>query len=369
MAFSRVQDKESVLKDALKAKAAPGGVWLLCGPESYLSGYYLSLLRKKVIPDPDMGYFDHVRLSGSERSTSVMQDAGEPLSLAERLRDACAGLPVMNEGKLVEIAEPAFSDMSPNALKDFCDAAASVPDYPYVTVVSPCAEEEFPTDYRAVNSPLWKALEAAGVNIVPFAMQSEQKLLTWCARHFASEGISADAAVISAMLRRCGCSMAALSGEMRKLCFYEKAHNRTAVSMEDMILVTAPSEEAKEFGVQSAVRARDAAALLRECAVAKHAKEEPISVFFQISSALSELWRVSSARADGMPREEMMRLFKMKEYPLKLALQACSNYTPGELQTLVDRCAETDVALKSSPVDGWILVERLACLTAVRADG
>ena len=356
---SRVQDKETLLKDALKAKSGLSGAWLLCGQEEYLSRYYLELVRKKVIPDPDMGYFDHIRLSGSEAGGRESFDA--PASLAEKLRDACSGLPVMNEGKLVEITEPCFLSMSQSALNDFCGVIASLSDYPYVTVVLACAEEEFPTDRRAQTGALWRALEGAGMNIVPFARQNEQKLGAWCARHFAHEGITADSTVISAMLHRCGNSMSALSGEMQKLCYYEKAHGRTAVSAEDVLLVASQTEEAKEFGVQNAVRARDVSALLRECAVEKHAKGDPAVIFFQISSAVSEIQRVRSALADGMPREEIMRAFKIREYPLMLDEQAGNRYSQAELNALMTLCAETDCALKSSPVDGFLLVERLCC--------
>ena len=68
MAYTKEPDRLAPLKDALKASGTPGGAWLLCGPESYLSEYYRSLMRKKVIPDPDMGFFDHIRLNGSEKS-------------------------------------------------------------------------------------------------------------------------------------------------------------------------------------------------------------------------------------------------------------------------------------------------------------
>ena len=68
MAYSKEPDRLSPLKDALKSTDMPGGAWLLCGPESYLSEYYRTLVRKKVIPDPDMGFFDHIRLSGSDKS-------------------------------------------------------------------------------------------------------------------------------------------------------------------------------------------------------------------------------------------------------------------------------------------------------------
>ena len=360
MAYMRGrEDKEAILREVLKKDGCPGGVWLLCGQEDYLSRYYLTLLRKKVIPDPDAGYFDHIRLSGGSG-----QEADAP-SLALRIQDACAGLPVMNEGKLVEIAEPAFSDMTPTEFKEFCTVLGGVRDYPYVTVVILCAEEEFPTDYRAVTGAEWKALEAAGVQIVPFERQPEQKLVSWCRKHFQSEGVFADDRVILAMIRRCGASMSALSGEMKKLSEYEKASGRTEVTEEDMLFVTSPSEEAREFGISNAVRERDITALLRECAVQKHLHEDPMTVFFGISAAVTELLRVSCAVSEGCSQEDMMRMFRMKEYPLKLAVKASKNYTNAELSAIMKKCAETDLALKSTPVDGYVLVERLICALAV----
>ena len=55
MAKPPAPDRLEPLKNALKSAEMPGGAWLLCGQVSYLSAYYLSLLRKKIIPDPDMG--------------------------------------------------------------------------------------------------------------------------------------------------------------------------------------------------------------------------------------------------------------------------------------------------------------------------
>ncbi|MBR5869705.1 MAG: DNA polymerase III subunit delta, partial [Clostridia bacterium] len=320
-----------------------------------------TLMRKKVIPDPDMGFFDHIRLSGADKSNDP-----DGASLALRLSSAMEGLPVMNEGKLIEIAEPGFADMKAAELKEFCTVLESLPDYPYVTVLILCAEEEFPTDFRAQTQGAWKPLEKAGMHIIPFPQQTRAKLIPWCAKHFASEGISASQDVIDAMLDRVGLSMTALSGEMQKLCAYLHANGRDTVAHGDVALVCARTETAGDFAVSNAIRERDIGTLVRTYTVLKNEKTEAISLFFQISSAITELWRIKQGLADGYSKEDLMRIHGLKEYPMRLAMQGCTKYSLETLSRLVQQCAETDILLKSSPVDGYVLVERLISAMSAR---
>lgn len=363
MAAGKTPDRTAELKEKLKAPGAPGGAWLLCGPESYLSAYYLSLLRKKVIADPELGCFDHIRLSGAQKSGTEGFGADRSgMTLGARLAAACEGLPVMNDAKLVEITEPCFSDMKPAELKAFAAAVENLEEYPYVTVVMMCAEEEFPTtDYRAESGTVWKTLEKAGVHITVFPYQTKPKLNTWCAKHFASEHIEASPYVIDKMIGRVGVSMTALAGEMQKLCCYLHANGRDTVGEADIDAVCSAQEYAENFGIQTAVRNRDIKALLREYRILKNDKTEPMALFFQISAAIGELWKIKTGLAEGYTREELMRIYKIKDYPMRLAVQGCGNYTLPVLQRLQNLCAETDLQLKSSPVDGYILIERLIC--------
>lgn len=361
MAYTKEPDRLSVLKDALKSSGLPDGAWLLCGPESYLSEYYRTLIRKKVIADPDLGFFDHIRLSGSEKSAD-----GEESSLAARLSSAMEGLPVMNEGKLIEIAEPGFPDMKAAELKEFCSVLETLPDYPYVTVLILCAEEEFPTDFRATTGGVWKSLEKAGMKIIPFPQQTKAKLMPWCAKHFASEGTGADSGVIDAMIDRVGFSMTALSCEMQKLCAYLHANGRTAVVRDDIALVCTSTDTAGDFAISNAVRERDIGALTRVYTILKNEKTDAMSLFFQISGAITELWKIKTGLADGYSKEELMRIHGMKEYPMRLAMQGCAKYNLDTLQRLTELCAETDILLKSTPVDGYVLVERILCAMSAR---
>ncbi len=357
MAYQKMPDKAALLKEKLKAKGPFGGAWLLCGEESYLSRHYRALLCEALIPDPDMGYFDHIHLTGAKQ-------AATPLSAS--VASAVASLPVMNEYKLIDIAEPYFFDMTPSELKAFCAVMESLGSYPYATVLITCAEEEFPTDFRAKTSATWKALEKAGVNIVPFEHQSEARLTPWCQKHFASEGITPKDSAIPAMLSRVGTSMTALVSEMAKLTAYAKTNGKATVSEEDVLCICAATEEGADFGIQAAVRARDTQALMREYSVLKQQKTEPMLLFFQISSAIGELYRVKTALSEGYIREDIARFYKMKDYPLRLAIAGAENYSLEALTRLNTLCAETDLALKSTKGEPYLLIERLICAISRR---
>lgn len=357
MAYTKAPDPTAILKEKLKAKGAMGGAWLLCGEEMYLAMHYRAQVREKLIPDPDMGYFDHIHLSG--RKTG-----GVPLSAS--VATAIASLPVMNECKLIEISEPAFSDMEPSELKALCEVLSSLGDYPHATVLMLCAEEEFPSDFRARRSEIWLSLEKAGVHIIPFEKQSEAKLMPWCHKHFTSEGIAHENGVIEAMIGRVGTSMTALAAEMAKLTSYAKANGKQSVSPEDVALVCSTTEESADFGIPSAVRARDTQALMREFTVLKQQKAEPMLLFFQISAAISELYHVKLAAEEGYVREDIVKMMykmhnKMKEYPVKLNIAGAQNYSLEALSRLMRLCAETDLALKSAAGEPYLLVERLIC--------
>ena len=204
------------------------------------------------------------------------------------------------------------------------------------------------------------------MRIVPFPLQTEAKLIPWCEKHFASEGITAARPVISAMIARVGCPMTSLAGEMQKLCAYLHAHGRTEATQADVLHVCASSEQAGEFDLRNAIYSRDIGALTRVYRVRKNEKVDAMSLFFQISSAIGDLYRVKLGLSDGYSKEELMRICKMKEYPMKLAVAACAKYSEETLTTLARLCEQTDIQLKSSSIDPYIPVERLICAMSQR---
>ena len=367
------REKEAKFRAALKESPSVGGVWLLCGPESYLSREYANRMRKHIVPDPDLAVFDYLRIAGAKRGGSQQEtddpddsgDEGGALPLALRLQEACATLPVMNEGKLIELTEIPFDSMSKRDFSQFCEALSYAASSPAVTVLMQCTEEEFPVLSADGKKPKWAeiraALERSGVCIVVFDEQEERNLIPWCERHFGAEGVTADRRVILALIRRCGFSMSVLDGEIRKLSRYASSHSRKEVTLQDVESVTSETEFTEEYAIQNAVRNRDPSALLRVSRSARIRREKAVVLSAQIAGIVSEIWRVSRLAEEGKTTAEIAAVLRMKEYPVKLDLQAARLYPAGLLESILSRCAETDVQLKSASVEEYVLLDRLIC--------
>ena len=367
------KEKEARFRAALKESPSAGGVWLLCGPESYLSREYALRMRRHIIPDPDLAVFDYLRIAGTKKG-GVRQDSeeendsgedGGALPLAFQIQQACATFPVMNEGKLVELTEIPFDSMSRRDFSQFCDALSEASESPAVTVLMQCTEDEFPVLSAEGKKAKWTemrdALEKAGVCIVVFDQQEERNLIPWCERHFAAEGMTAERRVILSLIRRCGFSMSALDGEIRKLSRYAASHKRGTVTMEDVESVTAETEFTEDYAIQNAVRNRDPSALLKVSRSARIRREKAVVLSAQIAGIVSEIWRVSRLSEEGKTPAEIASVLRMKEYPVKLDLQAARLYPGGSLEAILNRCAETDVQLKSASVEEYVLLDRLIC--------
>ncbi len=366
------REKEAKFRSALKDSPSVGGVWLLCGPESYLSREYANRMRKHIIPDPDLAVFDYLRIAGAKRGGS-QQDAGDDtveeegagFPLAMQLQEACATFPVMNEGKLVELTEIPFDSMPKRDFSQFCEALSYAASSSAVTVLMQCTEEEFPVLSADGKKPKWaeirSALEQAGVCIVVFDFQEERNLIPWCERHFGAEGVTADRNGILSLIRRCGLSMSVLDGEIRKLSRYVSSRGRKEVTPQDVEFVTAETESTEEYAIQNAVRNRDPSALLKVSRSARTRREKAVVLSAQIAGIVSEIWRVSRLSEEGKTPAEIAAVLRMKEYPVKLDLQAARRYPAGTLESILNRCAETDVQLKSASVEEYVLLDRLIC--------
>lgn len=340
------------ITDACKKGTPAGGVYLFCGEEEYLKRHYLGLLRKKLLGEPENALFDWVRLSGDNPA------GGAPLP--ELLRDALESPPLMCPGKLVEIHSPGLASLSREELELWETLLSAVPRGGETAVVLLCGSDDFPMNYRWETTDLAKKASRFAA-ILPFCYQSKAKLSGWVSRHLASEGLSASSDVISFFIDRCGCSMDTLSGELQKLSHYLQSEGRSDIEKNDIAEICCPADEAEAFGISTAVIQRNISRLFSEFEILKQQKTEPMNLFFQISSALSDLARVKAARASGMTSAEAAKVLKLHPYKTKLLTEGAALYQSSELETLLESCLKTDLYLKQTSVNGYELVERLIC--------
>lgn len=345
------RDSAKYLNEKLKSEAPFFGAYLLCGQEEYLKRHYLSLIRQKLIADESAAAFDHIRLRGDA--------AAAPLS--ERLEAAMATLAVFSPTKLIEISEPQLKDMKRAELEAFCAALADAAQRQDTAIVMLLGEEELQTaDYRAAQGALFRAL-ADAAQLLVFPLQPRAKLVPWCQRHFAKLGITASAAAAGTLVDTVGRAMDALDAEIGKLCAYCHAAGRDTVNESDIALVCPRNPEGRAFGMSDAILNRQVDGALTEYALAKRDRADEIQIFGQIMATLLDLYRISQAKAEGLPPAKITALFHYKPARLSVLQRGAANYTKEELQALVRLGMQTDWQLKYTMAPKQMLIERLLC--------
>lgn len=316
------------------------GAYLFYGEEVYLKRHYLDKIRKICCPDASLEAFNHVVVHGGD--------------LDAFLRELSA--PALFGGvRLVELRDTDFSKIKSGALSALCDALAGVDD---ITAIIDTLPDELPAGTPKKPSAVLNAL-AKSASAVEFARQTPQRLAAWAGRHFAAEGIAANAEVCRMLVDTCLPDMYTLSGEIAKLTAYLKASGQNTLTPQVIREVASPNKIFGAFDFANAILAGDSAGALAAFADMKSRKEKPENILGTLSRITGEMLAVRALSDAGMSRAEIGAALKISDYPLGLRLSAARKSTPERLKAAADACFEADLKLKSTSLPGYALIERL----------
>lgn len=346
------EDQIKALDQRLKSGSVRGA-YLFCGEEEYLKRHYLTNVRNLLVPDPDLGVFDAIRIDASRMELEA---------LPAHIEQAIATPPMMQAQKLVEVHQTDFELLKKTenkaVLQDLCEVLKRVKNYDYAAVVFVCTSKEFFTGYKWDQSALYRSLSAVA-NVVLFARQSEAKLAPWCRRHFRHERVQIDETVTPALLAQCGNDMQTLYYEIQKLCMWAKARNKEMLTAADVARVCIYVSREENFGLNNALKRRDVTAALEQYRLQRTAKVEPTVLFAQISKLVGDLWQMKRAQAQGMRADQIAASFHVHQYVVQTTLSAARLFDDRTLDLLLEMCIETDRLLKSAPIPPDVLLERL----------
>lgn len=324
-------------------KKAAGG-YLFCGEEGYLKRHYLTALRGQLGVEGDV--FNHVRLTEQTYSP-------------EALAAAVESLPMMAEKKLIEVSGLFLSDMKEADLEELCAILSLLPHYEYTVLVLLCEPDEL-----AIGTPKQptKAFARLGEVVKPvvFNHETPARLASWVAKHFAAEQIVAPPDTVTLLLDRCGCDMYALSSEIEKLSCYLKAKGRERLETEDVIRVSSESPQIAAFDFANAIldaQADKAFSILNEL---KRRKEKPEILLGGISHVIADLTVVKTLLDAGMTATAIASRLKMHEFKAKLYVKSAARTDASALRLLAERCYEADLKIKSTGLDSYAVLDRLA---------
>lgn len=331
------------LKQDIRAKT-PGQLYVFYGEEMFLLRHYLEQLRRVIVDE----------LTESFNFHSLNSENFDILVLA----DAVENLPMMAQRTMVQVDDIDLFKLPEDGREKLAQILSDIPDY--CTVVF--TYETTPWHLDARVKKLSEAISAG--QIVEFAKQSQRDLIVWITRHFAALGKQISPDLCSYLIDITDGTMTSLSGEIKKIAAYSGAD---AICRADIDAVTEPVLDAVIYRMTDHLGEGNYGQALLTLQQLLKMQEEPVGILGAVGGHFRRLASARTILDSGKGTPELMKLYKMKEYPAKKAIQACRKFSPAFYATASQLILETDRQMKTSFDDAQRLLEMLLLRLSVEA--
>lgn len=332
------------LKHALRG-GTPGRLYLFHGEEAYLREYYLGELKKALLPE-GLEDFNLHTAQGKECSAAWIEQAVN-----------C--LPMMSGRTLVQVTDFDLFSQSEKDRELLCSLLCDLPEYCCLVFVYDLLP--YKADGR---SKLAAAFKSHGA-VVDFQRQEQGDLTDWICRRFKAAGHTIDTEDARYLIFLCGDLMTNLASEIGKIAAYASAQR---VTRADIDAVAIPQIDAVVFQMTDAMAHKNFEKASAVLADLLHAQEPGVMILSVMGKYFRQLYTARLYLDRGKGRAEFMALWNMKNsYPADKLLDAAKGFSLVWCRHAVQRCSETELALKSSyGQDRELLVSLLMELAAGR---
>lgn len=313
----------------------PGQLYIFHGEETYLRDHYLGRLREAVLTG-GLGEFNRHDLSARDMSPHALEEAVD-----------C--LPMMAERTLVEVTDFDLFKAGEKDREGYIRILSNLPDYCCLVFLYDILE--YKPDARTKLAQTVKAHST----VVNFARQSPRELVDWVRRHFKAQGKEIDSRLCEELIFLCGDLMHSLQQEIGKIAAYAKGDKITRADIE---AVATPQLSAVVFRIADAIGEKNfdrAAATLGEL---YQMQKSPYEIMGAFGKQMRQLYSARLALAGGKGAAWVVQLWGMR-YPADRLLVSARRFSLQWCRRAVVRCAQTDLAMKSTGQDAKELMTTL----------
>ena len=313
----------------------PGQLYIFHGEETYLRDHYLGRLREAVLTG-GLGEFNRHDLSARDMSPHALEEAVD-----------C--LPMMAERTLVEVTDFDLFKAGEKDREGYIRILSNLPDYCCLVFLYDILE--YKPDARTKLAQTVKAHST----VVDFARQSPRELVDWVRRHFKAQGKEIDSRLCEELIFLCGDLMHSLQQEIGKIAAYAKGDKITRADIE---AVATPQLSAVVFRIADAIGEKNfdrAAATLGEL---YQMQKSPYEIMGAFGKQMRQLYSARLALAGGKGAAWVAQLWGMR-YPADRLLVSARRFSLQWCRRAVVRCAQTDLAMKSTGQDAKELMTTL----------
>ena len=318
-------DSIQTLKRQLKDKA-PGRFYIFHGEETFLLHHYEEQLKKLLVDE----------LTESFNFNKLTKETFSLQSLA----DAVESLPMMAEHTFVWVDDIDIFKLPESDREKLAEVFSDIPDY--CTVLLTFVTVPWKPDKRLKK--LWEPI-ATNALIVEFARQDQNDLIAWVTRHFAANQKRIDKLLCSYLIDITGGSMAALNGEIAKICAFSDAD---AITRSDIDAVTEPVLDAVVFQMTDQLGEGQYGAALLKLQQLLKMQEDPLAILGAVGAHFRRVGIARTLIDNGKNVSDLMQLCGIKEYPAKKLMASARRFSTAFCAKAAELVLETDRSIKTS---------------------
>lgn len=311
-------------------------LYLILGPEMYQCGMAISLLKSKAL-SPEAIVFDYSELSAEDAP-------------ANRIVEAINTFPMLSKRRLVLITQvDKLADSKQDELLDLINDISA-------RSVLILAAEDLDRRKRFYKTLREKACIAEFPKLKGFALERRAEIFA------RKQGYRISAAAIKKIVNLAGSDLRTLAGEIEKvLLFAGKEKNIPDSAVDDLVR---GSRQQSVFELIDALGRRDRAGALRSLANLLDLGEPLPRIVATMARHYRQILIAKELMSRGCDPGEMINATQVQSYFLDKLLQQARSIDAVTAQKMYMSLAGVDTKLKSTSLDGRILLEELICALA-----
>lgn len=331
------------LKQDIRTKTL-AQLYVFYGEEVFLLRHYLEQLRRAVVDELTESFNFHF----------INSETFDVRTLA----DAVENLPMMADRTMVQVDDIDLFKLPEDSREKLAEILSDIPEY--CTVVFTYETVAWHPESRMKH--LFDAVSSG--RIVEFVKQNQRDLIVWITRHFAAQGKQISPELCSYLIDITDGTMTSLYGEIKKISAYSGADT---ICRADIDAVTEPVLDAVIYRMTDHLGEGNYGQALLTLQQLLKMQEEPVVILGAVGNHFRRLAAARTLLDSGKGVQELTKLYKMKEYPAKKAMQSCRKFSAAFYALAAQLILETDRQMKTSFDDAQRLLEILLLRLSVEA--
>ncbi len=329
-------------------------IHLLLGADEYLAAEWLAA-QKAALGDPEMASLNTVELTGAQTTAAkIFGEASMMPFLAPRRLVIVRGLFDHYEKRLA--ASKSTDAGVYTEMAHFLDGIRSVPDSCILVLVDNSVDK---------RRGLWKGyvlpaaadrperrvegiealIKAGALRLEPLAAPDVKSLPGWLQHRARQRSIAIEGNAVALLCNFVGPNLRQLDNELEKLSLY--AGDRP-ITQQDVRAMVADASEELIWNLTDALAQRQPANSMHALRDLRRNDQNPIYIASMIARQYRMLIEIKSLAASGVTSyNDIAKQLGYAAYPVQKAMQLTHQYTFAELEEILERLLEVDMAMKT----------------------